>query len=329
MMNKVFWTAIVCGLLLALVGCAGAAGAGPKIPAVGIVAFAPDPTNDETVRGLKDGLKELGFEDGRQVRVVYQDAQGDVPTLQTIARKYVADKVNVIVPLTTPGLVATAKIVQGTDRVVVFTQVYDPYAAGVAVSPREHPANLIGVASPPPIEATIALIQRVLPNARRIGTIYNPAEANSVIGVERMRAETARLGLELVERTIAGSAEVQQAAKSLVGQADVFFITGDNTVQVSFDAVVGVAEDAHIPVFCNDPTWSERGAVVALGPDFYQAGKMAAALIAQILKGTDPATMEIQRQDSTQLVINLKAAESQGVTLPQEIIDQAAQVIGK
>jgi len=322
-MRKVLLVAAILGMLVAAAGCKS----GPKVPVVGILAFGPDPAVDIAVKGVKDGLKEQGYEDGRNIRVIYQDGQGDMATLQAIAQKYVADKVDIIVPMTTPSLVATAKIVQGTDRIVVFTEVYDPYHAGVAVSPREHPANLVGVASPPPIEATIGMIQELMPNAKRIGTIYNPSEANSQVGVDRMRAEVARRGLQLVERTVAGSSDVQQAAKSLVGQADAIFISGDNTVQLAFDAVVGVAESARIPTFCSDPEWVKRGAVIGLGPGFYEAGKAAAVMIAQILKGADPAQMEIQNLEKYQLVVNPQAGVRQGLTLPEAFVATADQVI--
>jgi putative ABC transport system substrate-binding protein len=133
--------------------------------------------------------------------------------------------------------------------------------------------------------------------------------------------------MKLAERTVAGSSEVQQAAQSLVDQIDAFFITGDNTVQVSFDAVVGTAEAAGISVFVNDPAWVERGAVLGMGPNPYEAGREAAKMIASILKGGNPATMEIQHMDVHQLVLNLDAAQRQGIALPQELIEQAAQVI--
>jgi len=315
-------------LLLLVVGLvAGCGGDSQQAPVIGLISFAPDPSTDRTVQGVKDGLKEAGYEEGEDIRFVYNDAQGDFATIQTIAQKYVADKVDIIVPMTTPCLMATANVVQGTDRIVVFTEVYDPYAAGVAVSPTEHPPNLVGVASPPPVDPILDIMAQLMPEARRIGIIYNPGEANAVSAVGRIRAGTAERGMELVERTVAGSSEVQQAAQSLVGRIDAFFITGDNTVQVSFDAVVGTAEAGGIPIFVNDSAWVERGAMVGMGPNFYEAGRAAAKLIVQILQGADPAEMEIQELDVQRMIVNLDAAQRQGITLPQELIEQADQVL--
>jgi putative ABC transport system substrate-binding protein len=315
-------------LMLLVVGIVAGCGSDSQpVPVIGLISFAPDPSTDRTVRGVKDGLKEAGYEDGENIRLEYNDAQGDFSTIQTIAQKYVADKVDIIVPMTTPCLMATANVVQGTDRIIVFAEVYDPYAASVAVSPTEHPPNLVGVASPPPVAPILDLIAQLMPEARRIGIIYNPAEANAVSVVERIRARTAERGMALVERMVAGSSEVQQAAQSMVGKIDAFFITGDNTVQVSFDAVVGTAEAGSIPVFVNDSAWVERGAVVGMGPDFYEAGRAAAKIIAQILEGADPAEMEIQQLDVQRTIVNLDAAQRQGIVLPQELIEQAAEVI--
>jgi putative ABC transport system substrate-binding protein len=315
-------------LLLFIVGLvAGCGGSPQQLPVIGLISFAPDPSTDRTVQGVKDGLEEAGYKDGENIRFTYNDAQGDFATIQTIAQKYVADKVDIIVPMTTPCLIATANVVEGTERIVVFAEVYDPYAAGVAVSPTEHPPNLVGVASPPPVAPILDLIARLMPEAQRIGVIYNPGEANAVSAVERIRAGTAERGMELVERTVAGSSEVQQAAQSLVGRIDAFFITGDNTVQVSFDAVVGAAEAGGIPVFVNDSAWVERGAVVGMGPNFYEVGRAAARMIAEILQGDDPAAMEIQELDVQRMIVNLDAAQRQGITLPQELIEQAVEVI--
>jgi putative tryptophan/tyrosine transport system substrate-binding protein len=306
------------------VGCGRSAG---RMPAIGFVIFAPDPATDLAIRGVKDGLKEQGYEEGKNIRLESNDAQGDMPTLQTIARKYVAANVDIIVPLTTPCLVATANVVKGTGQKVVFTEVYDPYAAGVATSPKEHPRNLTGVASPPPVAAILDLIAEITPRDRKIGTIYNAGEANSTSATKRLRDAVASRGLTLVERTVAGSSEVQQAAQSLVGQVDTICIVGDNTVQVSLEAVVKTADAARLPIYLADPTWVDRGALAAVGPNFYDAGRAAAGMIAKALKGADLATMEIQTVDTPELVLNRKVATKLGITLPQAVVSRAKKVL--
>jgi putative tryptophan/tyrosine transport system substrate-binding protein len=324
------------GLFLALlvlvntVGCGRSASRQATVartPTVGFVIFAPDPATDRAIQGVKDGLKEQGYEEGKNIRFESNDAQADMPTLQSIGQKYIGENVDIIVPLTTPSLVATANVVKGTDHKVVFTEVYDPYAAGVAVSPKEHPRNLSGVASPPPVGAILDLIKELTPRARKIGTIYNPAEANSVSSTRRLREAVAPRGFTLVERTVAGSNEVQQAAQSLVGQVDTICIVGDNTVQVSLDAVVKAADAARLPIYVADPPWVERGPLAAVGPDFYDAGRAAAGMIARVLKGADLATMEIQTVDTPELVLNRKAAAKLGITLPQAVVSRAKKVL--
>jgi putative ABC transport system substrate-binding protein len=311
-------------VLASTVGCGRSTG---RMPTVGFVIFAPDPGADLTIRGVKDGLKEQGYEEGKNIRLESNDAQGDMPTLQSIAKKYVAANVDIIVPLTTPSLVATANVVKDTDQKVVFTYVYDPYAAGVATSPKEHPRNLTGVASPPPVGAILDLIAELTPRARRIGTIYNAGEANSVSATKRLRDAVATRGLTLVERTVAGSSEVQQAAQSLVGQVDTICVVGDNTVQVALEAVVKTADAARLPVIVADPAWVDRGPLAAVGPNFYDAGRAAGGMIAKALQGADLATMEIQTVDTPELVLNRKAAEKLGITLPQVVASRAKQVL--
>jgi putative ABC transport system substrate-binding protein len=318
------------GLFLAFLVLASTVGCGRsarRLPTLGFVIFAPDPATDLTIQGVKEGLKAQGYEEGKNIRMEFGDAQGDMPTLQSIVRQHLSTNVDVIVPLTTPSLMATANVVKGTDRRVVFTEVYDPYAAGVAVSPKDHQLNLTGVASPPPIGPVLDLIAELVKGARRIGTIYNAGEANSVSAIKRLRDATATRGLTLVERTVAGSSEVQQAAQSLVGQVDVICICGDNTVGIALEAVVKTADAARLPVIVADPAWVHRGPLAGIGPDFYQAGRAAAGMIGKVLKGADPTTMEIQKVDTPELFVNRKAAEKLGITLPQAVVKRAKKVL--
>ncbi|MFN3648950.1 MAG: ABC transporter substrate-binding protein [Armatimonadota bacterium] len=315
------------GLALPLLGgCSGGGSAG-DLPKVGVVAYGPDPTTDITVEGLKEGLRAAGFEPGKAVQVEYQDAQGDQSLIPQIVQKYVSEGVRVIVPMTTPCLVATANALKNSDQPVVFTEVFNPYAAGVARSSTDHPANLTGVASPPPAKELLDLILELQPQAKTIGTIYNAGEANSVSAVERLREAAAAGGLKLVERTVAGSIEVQQAAQSLVEEVAAVCIPGDNTVQAALDALVGPAQKARVPVVAGNPAWIEQGMLACLGPDFRNAGKEAGEMVAAVLNGESPAGMPIRETEKQELLLNRKVATALGIAFSEALAARADRVI--
>jgi putative tryptophan/tyrosine transport system substrate-binding protein len=210
---------------------------------------------------------------------------------------------------------------------VVFTMVYDPYVAGVAKSPTDHPANVTGVASPPPFGRILDLIARVAPGARRVGVIYHDGEPNSVFSLEHTRREATRRGMAVVARTVTGAGDVQQAAQSLVGSADVIAIIGSNTVGSAIEAVVGVGNASHIPVITSNPVWHTRGAAANLGPDYYHSGRAAGKLAARILRGESPAKIPIQQVTVPSLSFNLPAAARQGAAIPPALIDSAGAMV--
>jgi putative tryptophan/tyrosine transport system substrate-binding protein len=309
--------------ILVLAAC----GRGDRLPTVGLVYFQPDPIVDRAVQGVKDGLRESGFREGEGYRLEVTSAQGDMGAIPATARSLVARDVDVIVSLTTPVLVGTVSAVRGSRVPVVFTMVYDPYVAGVAKSPTDHPANVTGVASPPPFGRILDLIRRVVPGARRVGVIYNDGEPNSVFSLEHTRREATRRGMVVVARTVTGAGEVQQAAQSLVGAADVIAIIGSNTVGSAIEAVVGVGSASRIPVITSNPVWHTRGAAVNLGPDYYHSGRAAGKLAARILRGESPAKIPIQQVTVPGLSLNLPAAAKQGAVIPPDLIDSAGAAV--
>lgn len=179
------------------------------------------------------------------------------------------------------------------------------------------------------MEDALGLIPQILPDAKVVGYIYNPAEANSVVNTEIAIPEAEKLGLQFKVATISDSSEIQTAAEALAARGvEAFFVSTDSTIVSGLEAVVKVANENQIPLFANDPASAARGAAIALGLDYYQDGLDTGALAVGILKGElDIAATPIERQRAGSLSINLPAAAAQGLVIPQEFIDQAATVI--
>jgi putative tryptophan/tyrosine transport system substrate-binding protein len=313
--------------LAALLGQSACGGKpqGAAVPSVGIFYYTDDVRLDQLVQGVKDALREEGF-DSTRARIEVRSAQGDMATIQAIATKYAAE-MDLIIPMTTPCLVAAARAVRGTSRRVVFAGTYNPYVAGVAKSATDHPANLTGVTGPPPFGDFVALIASTIPGRTRIGMIYNPGEANAVFSRERMLAETTKRGLTLVDRTVSSAGEVQQVAQSLAGKVDAFAVIGDNTVYSAVESIVTAANRARIPVISAEPNQARRGVAVAFGPDYYQMGHTAGLVAARVLRGESPAGIPITESVASRLVVNPGAAERQGAAITDSLLKHATEVI--
>ncbi|MCB0225531.1 MAG: ABC transporter substrate-binding protein [Anaerolineae bacterium] len=296
---------------------------------VGIMQLVSHPALDAEREGAIQALAENGFVDGENLTIDYQNAEGDIATLTTIAQKFVDEDVDLIIAITTPAVQAAYNVTQDLEGPpIVFTAVTDPYAAGVATAPDDHPAWVTGIQGMPPVEDAMAVIQEVLPDVQSIGMIWNTAEKNSEVATSIARDTAAKMGIELVEANIADSSEVQTAAESLAAQGvDAFFVSTDSTVVAGFEALVKVAEENDIPLFANDPASSERGAVAALGLDYFQDGLDAGTIAVTILKGEAAAgDITIERQRAGLLAVNLKSVVSQAVELPDSVVNRAAQV---
>jgi putative ABC transport system substrate-binding protein len=178
-----------------------------------------------------------------------------------------------------------------------------------------------------PVAEHIKLIKEISPNAKSIGFLYNTAETNSVSILAALKEEAAKNGMTVVESVATKSAEVQGAARGLVGRADVFYIPTDNTIVSAFEAAVGVAEEAKIPLYAADTGSVDRGAVAALGFNYFDVGKQTGAIVARILKGEAPGDIAVTVAAGTDLVINKGAATRMGVTLPEAIVSRATRTV--
>ncbi len=297
---------------------------------IGMMTIVSHPSLDAIKQGAIDALAEAGYEDGINIEIIARNAEGDMATLSTIAQQFVDEQVDLIIATSTPALQAAynaTKDQQGPP--VFFNGVSNPYAAGIANAPDDHPAWVIGNQLLDPVVETMALISKIRPETQSIGLIYNPSEANSMYLVEIARAEAERTGITLEEATIANSNEVQVAAESLVSRnIDAFLALSDNTLNSGFEPLVQVANDNDILLVGTSASQPPRGAAASYGIDPYEEGLDSGGLVAQYLDGLiDIAQTEIAIQDAILLTVNPKAASEQGAEISQALIDEADSVI--
>ncbi len=321
-MKKLSLRTLVSTLVLAAV-CSAPALAADK--AVLVTAIVEHPALDAVRDGVKDELKDEGFEAGKNLKWEYQSAQGNTGTAAQIARKFVGDKPDAIVAIATPSAQA---LVSATKTIpIVYSGVTDPVAAQLVKDWKPSGTNVTGVSDLLELEKQVDLIKRVVPAAKRVGMVYNPGEANSAVVVKAMKELLGKSGMTLVEAAAPRTVDVGSAAKSLIGKVDVIYTNTDNNVVSAYEALVKVGNDARIPLIASDTDSVKRGAIAALGVNYYDLGRQTGKVVARILKGEKPGDIASATSSKLELFVNTTAAQKQGVTLSADLIKSAKTVI--
>ena len=259
------------------------------------------------------GLAEAGFIDGESIAIQRYQAEGEIPTLNLIAREIAGGAFDLIITSTTPALQAVANANKQGKLPHVFGLVGDPAGAGVGISredPLDHPSHLVGLGTMMPVEETFRLARELLLSLRRVGVVWNPAEAASEANTRVAREICQELDIELLESNVINSSEVYEAASSLASRgAEAFWVGPDIVVLGALDSLVGLARKAHIPVFTSISGSAKRGALFDLGPDYHEIGRKAnRGARRQSLRGHGSG------RDSRQEHSHLEAADQQDCT---------------
>ncbi len=291
---------------------------------VEVLSIVEHPALDAIRDGVRDELKAAGY-DGANLKWEYQSAQGNTGTAAQIARKFIGDDPSVIVAIATPSAQA---VVAATKSVpVVYSGVTDPVAAQLVKTWGPTGTNVTGVSDKLPLDKQVALIKRVVPNAKSVGMVYNPGEANSVVVVKELKELLAKQGMTLKEAAAPRTVDIGPAAKSLIGKVDVIYTNTDNNVVSAYEALVKVANDAKIPLIASDTDSVKRGAIAALGIDYSDLGHQTGKVVVRILKGEKPGAIASETSSKLQLFVNPAAAQKQGVTLSSDLLKDATTVI--
>jgi putative ABC transport system substrate-binding protein len=293
---------------------------------IGMMKIVSHPALESIQAGFLDTLAKGGYVQGENLTVIDGNAEGDIATLTTIAQQFVDEEVDLIVTTSTPALQAAYNVTKDMEEPIpiIFNAVTSPYAAGVAKAPDDHPAWVLGTQIFPPIRTTFEVMQEVFPDKTVIGYLYNPAEANSVAQFEEAQPIAEELGYTMEIGTVNNSSEVKTAAEALVARGiDFFYYSQDSTMGAGLEGLVQVANENVIPIITNDMPGVGRGVPVGVGLDFTDDGILSGQYAVDFLNGDlDLATAPILRIEDTAIHYNTAAADLQGLTLPQSLIDK-------
>ncbi len=310
----------ITGLLLA--GCGGA----PKTKTYTIGVVNPSLNQEDTVKGFKEGMTDLGYVEGKNVTYIY-NGPVSADKLDAAAESLVKAKVDLILSITTSATKAAQRATAGTDIAVVFIPVTDPVGAGVVASLTRPGGNTTGVTPATQEGKRLEWLLQVAPKVKRIYIVYNPKDQSPLLALKTISATADKLGVELITRKVSTTDEAMLAFKNTPQEADAVFLLPDSMVNARGADVYKIATELKLPTSGPNAATVNDGALTAYGVDLAVAARQQAARLAnQILQGTQPADLPVE---TTQLfaAINLKTARAIGLDIPDDILRQANVLI--
>lgn len=316
---------IIMLMALTVIGCNGkkdvAAGENTetkpeeKTYKIGITQIVSHQALNKAKQGFEDAFKEAGL----KADFDEQDAQGEVSTANTIANKFVNDKVDLIFAIATPAAQAVSSATN--DIPILFSAVTDPNAAGL-VKP-----NITGTSDKVNIEQQIALLREISKDSKKIGFLYNSSEENSVVQLKELKDIAGKYNFEIVEQGISSANELPQALDKIISQVDVIYLPTDNLISSSSALIAEKANAAKKITFGAESGMLENGIFITKGIDYYILGKEAGKLAIQILKdGKKPSELPYKTSETVEIAINKATLNKLGIKLPDDIMSKAVIV---
>lgn len=272
------------------------------VPVIGFLDAFQDETIEQAKIGFFDALKKNGYsEDSNTIKIIYRNAQGDIPTLTQAVDYFISEKVTLIAANATLSTITAAQ--KTKDIPVCMMVAPTPQMAHLTDSAGHAPGNLFGVYETLAyIDTSVTLIRQAMPNAKTVGTVFNQAEPQSQAALNEITNQCKSLGLTLIALPVNNSSETQLVVSSLLGKKiDAFFAMPDNTIFSSFETIAKACNDKNVPIFTSEAGLVKRGAIAAYGADIYQWGYQAGEQASQFLKqgnlnGIEPELLKVRKR---------------------------------
>lgn len=295
-----------------------------KVIEIGIVQIVEHPSLNTIRESFIAHLAENGYVDGKNIRIDYQNAQNEQTNLNTICQKFKSDKKDLVVAIATPSAMAAAGVL--TDIPVLFSACTDPVGSGLVTSLEKPGGNVTGTSDAVSASKIMELAKRITPGIKTIGALYNSSESNSIAVINELKEYAAENGMEVIEGTVTNTSEVQQVTQSLASKVDAIFSPIDNTIAAAMPIVSQVAENAKVPVYVGADSMVADGGLATYGINYIELGKETADMAIEILNGGNPGEMPVRTISEVEIYVNKKTADAIGITLPEDVLSEAAQV---
>lgn len=298
-------------------GSSAKSGSSKKLT-VGVIQYATHPSLNNCCTGFTEGLKESGYENGKNITIDFQNAQADNSKSDLMAQTMVSKKYDMIMAIATPAAMSAFGAAKSTNIPVVFTAVSDPVSAQLVSSLKNPGGNCTGSSDVLPLEAQVKMIRAYLPKAKKIGILYTTSEVNSVSQLKTLKEIAPKYNFEIVDTGITNSSQVASGAASLVAKGvDCINNFTDNNVVNNLSTLLQATDKAKIPVFGSEVEQVKNGCLAADSIDYVALGKETGKMAAKILKGeVKAADTPVYTVNEGKPVYNKSVLEKYSLTLP-------------
>jgi len=280
------------------------------------------------VDGLRDGLKQLGLEEGKHFLLNIRDSKGDVKAVEAAARDFERDRVNLICVVTTSATTAVKNVT--SEVPIVFSVGSDPVVSGFVQSFAMPGGRLTGVqySTTDLTGKRLEILKEMLPKLTRVVTVYNPNNRVAVEAAALARQAAKQFGVQLIERHATSVEELRQRVETLKAkEADAYFYTSDSMVTSHAQLVIDMATSKRLPTMFAEQSLVVMGGLASYGQNFHEVGRLAAKYVQKIMTGAQPRDLRVETVDKFELIINLKTAKQIGLTIPPNVLARADRVI--
>ncbi|HFU4519221.1 TPA: tryptophan ABC transporter substrate-binding protein [Streptococcus suis] len=292
---------------------------------IGVLQFVTHDSLDEIYKGIKVGLEEGGYSTTDNLEIDFMNAEADQSQVQTMSKKLVDNGNELLIGIATPAAQGLANAT--TELPIIMGAVTDPVGANLVTDLKNPGGNITGVSDQTPVADAVSLIKEITPNAKTIGILYSSNEDNSKIQVEEFKAAAEEAGYTVLEYAVASSNELASTVEVATSKTDVLFTPVDNTVASAFSTVVSVANKTKTPIFTSVEDMVEGGGIASVTLSQYDLGVATGKMAAKILDGANPGDTPVQIFNEGTVVVNQKVAKELGITLSDDVINQASKVI--
>lgn len=288
---------------------------------IGVLQLIEHNALDSAYKGFVDGLKEAGYEDGKNIIIDYQNAQGEQANCITIGQKFINDKSDLILAIATPAAQAIANMTK--DIPILITAVTDPADSKLVADNNVPGGNVTGTSDLTPVEAQIELLKEIIPNVKTVGLLYCSSEQNSVFQINIAKKKLDAMGIKYIDIAISNLNEIQQVIQNVIGKVEAIYTPTDNMIANGMATVALMTEPAKIPVICGEGGMTMLGGTATYGINYYELGKLTSTQAVSILKGDKKtAEMPIEYLQKFDLVVNTNMIESIGLTIPESLYNK-------
>lgn len=304
---------VLCTLMVTilLAGCSNS----DKIT-IGISQFADHPSLDNCRNGFIEGLKQEGYEEGKNVTFDYQNAQTDMGIANQIASNFVSKKYNLICGIATPAAQAAFNAAEANKIPVIYSAISDPVGAQLATADGTSGKSVTGTSDQLPVEKQLAMIREFLPKATKIGILYSTSEVNSQTQIAEFKKLAPKYNFEIVEGGVNAAADIPLAVDAMLSKVDCINNLTDNLVVSSLATILDKAGAKKIPVFGSEIEQVKNGCLASESIDYFALGIQTGKMAARVLKGEDITKMKYEIIKDSAVVVNSTVLKDLGMTLP-------------